>query len=192
MFLKSIKRAFDLGKVRVDVPGERLIIYACGFAKVKAFFLTKGERQRLAKAVKAKCSMCRICGVTLPGESIQGSGWHRRCAGCYPKDSLPTNLDDATEISITVGSKRFRVFPHLANDGLLAMRILTNTASYVLMPDGAIRMRPDDFVMPAGFPVQAADAIERNFILTGQQADDAKKIFEAYEGNDFEVIEGKG
>ena len=133
--------------------------------------------------------MCRNCGAELPAESIQGNGWHRRCAGCYPKDALPTSCDDATEIAVIVDGEWFRVFPHISNDGRLAMRVLSNMQSYVLMPDRAIRMRPDDFVMPAGFPAQAAEEIERSFILTDRRADEARKIFEAYETNDFEVID---
>lgn len=189
MFYNSIKAAYGVGKVRVSLPGERVIIDAYGIAKMKALFLTNRERQRLAKAVRAQCSKCRNCGAALPAESKQGHGWHRQCAGCYPKDALPTNLDEATEIAVTVDGEWFRVFPHISNDGLLAMRVLTNIASYVLMPGGAIRMRPDTFVMPEGFPAEVAEKIERSFILTDRRADEARAIFEAYDANKFEVID---
>lgn len=132
---------------------------------------------------------CRTCGAALPENSIQGNQWHRQCAGCYPKHALPTNVNDAKEIAVTVDGRWFRVFPHLSNDGLLAMRVLMNIESYVLMPDGAIRMRPDDFVMPEGLPGGVAEKIRRSFILTDRRADEARLIFEAYDSNQFEVID---
>jgi hypothetical protein len=189
MFYNSVIAAYERGGIRISLPGERIIIDARGLAKWKAFFLTKSERQRLADAVRTQCSKCRNCGAGLPAKSIQGDSWHRKCAGCYPKNALPTSVNDAKEIAVTVDGRWFRVFPHISNDGLLAMRVLTNMQSYVLMPDGAIRMRPDAFVMPEGIPVDVSEKIERSFILTDHRADEARAIFEAYEINEFEVID---
>lgn len=189
MFYKSIKAAYEAGKVSVSLPGERIFIHASGSTKWKVFFLTKRDRQRLANAVRAQCSKCRECGEALPAENKQGDGWHRKCAGCYPKDALPTSVDEATEISVKVDGEWFRVFPHISSDGLLAMRVLPMVVSCVLMPDGAIRMRPDTFVIPKGLPAEVVEEIERSFIETGRLADAAKAIFAAYAANDFEVID---
>lgn len=132
---------------------------------------------------------CRTCNAALPNKSTQGDQWHRECAGCYPKQSLMSSPHDSREIAVIINGRWFRVFPHISNDGLLAMRELTNIQSYVLMADGTIRMRPDDFVMPAGLPAKTVEAIERSFILTDARAFEAKKMFEAFEANDFEVID---
>lgn len=132
---------------------------------------------------------CRTCGSTVPEQSYQGAGWHRECADCFPKDSLPTSVHDARVIAVSIDDRWCRVLPHLSNDGHLAMRVLKCSHSYVLMPDGSVRMRPDDFVMPAGIPVETVEAIERSFLLTGLQATEARRIFEAYHANDFEVID---
>lgn len=189
MFYNSIKAAYETGKVQVCLPGKRVIIDAYGINKLKAFFLTSHDRQRLAKAVKARCSKCRNCGAALPADSIQGDGWHRQCAGCYPKEALPTDVDKSIEIGIRIDGRSFRVFPIMSNDGLLAMRVLPNIESYVLTQDGEVRMRPDSFVMPEGLPAEVAEKIERSFILTDRRADEARAIFEAYNANEFEVID---
>lgn len=136
-----------------------------------------------------KYSDCRICGDELPRESIQGAHWHRQCAGCYPKDSLPGRWDEAKEISVTFNDRSYRVFPHLSNDGLLAMRRVNMVQSYVLLADGSVRMRPDDFCMPLDIPKPLQDKIEASFIVAGYQALEAKAFFEAYNANEFEVID---
>lgn len=132
---------------------------------------------------------CRTCGSTVPEKSYQGPSWHRECADCYPKDSLPSSVHDARLIAVAIDGQWLRVLPHLSNDGQLAMRVLTCIQSYVLLPDGNVRMRPDDFVMPAGMPAETVAAIERSFVLTDHRASEARRIFEAYHANDFEVID---
>lgn len=132
---------------------------------------------------------CRLCGGALPKESIQGPEWPRQCSLCYPKESLPSRAHEAKEIAVIIDGRWFRVFPHLSNDGLLAMRHLKMMQSYVLLPDGSVRMRPDDFCMPMDIPKSLQDEIEASFIVTGRQEIEARGIFEAYNANDFEVID---
>lgn len=139
--------------------------------------------------MKIRYTTCRTCNATLPEKSSQGDQWHRECAGCYPKHALPANVNDAKEINVSFEDRSLRVFPHISNDGLLAMRILPNMQSYVLMGNGDIRMRPNDFVMPEGLPTQLMADIERSFILTDRRVAEAKRAFEAYAVNDFEVID---
>lgn len=135
---------------------------------------------------------CRECNALLPKESIQGSDWHRMCAECYKKRSLPTDVSDAKEIAVRVEGKSLgwlRVFPHVHN-GQLALRIMPSMYNYLLMPNGDIKLRPRDFELPEGMPSDRAEEIERSFILTDpERVARAKRAFEAYEKNDFEVID---
>ncbi|PSL90759.1 hypothetical protein [Pseudomonas sp. R9.37] len=139
--------------------------------------------------MKIRYMTCRTCNAALPEKSSQGDQWHRDCAECYPKNALPTSVNDAREIAVHFEDRSLRVFPHISNDGLLAMRLLPNMQSYVLMANGDIRMRPNDFVMPEGLPIQLMADIERSFILTDRRVAEAKRAFEAYAANDFEVID---
>lgn len=132
---------------------------------------------------------CRSCGSELPKNSIQGDQWPRACAGCYDKENPPLVWSDAVEIAVTVRGRWFRVWPHISNDGLLAMRVLPKTCSYVLLTGDVVRMRPDDFVMPAYLPESVKTQIEQSFIVPESEALEAKAIFEAFESNDFEVID---
>lgn len=98
-------------------------------------------------------------------------------------------MNDAKEIAVHLEGRWLRAFPHISNDGLLSMRLLPTMQSYVLMPNGDVRMRPDNFVMPEGLPSLLVAEIERSFILTGSRVAEAKRAFEAYKANEFEVID---
>lgn len=193
MFYESVRAASESGQVRVGLrPGGKtygVSVEARGLVGLKAAFLSKKERLLLADAVIKQCRQCRTCGTALPDNSIQGTTWHRQCAGCYLVQGLPTCVDEATEIAVVIDGHWFRVFPHMSHDGMLAMRVLPNLASYVLLPNGAVRMRREDFVMSEKLPAQIVEEIALSFIVSDGRAEVARKIFAAFAAKDFEVID---
>jgi hypothetical protein len=138
---------------------------------------------------KAPFTTCRICGGPVPESSIQGQGWHRECAFCYHQARLPDNWAESREIAITLDDKWYRIFPHISNDGLLALREVMCCDSYVLLVNGDIRMRPDNFKMPIGTPASLAEDIEKSFIVERDKAILVRRIFRAYAEKNFEVID---
>ncbi|MGG5276278.1 hypothetical protein [Pseudomonas syringae pv. coryli] len=193
MFFEAIKTAYGAGQVRVGLRprghGNDVAIEAQGLTRIKVAFLSKAERHHLADYVVSLCRHCRTCGTPMPAGVIQSSTWHRQCANCYLDKGLATSFDNASEISVRVNGKGFRVFPHLSNDGLLAMRVLPAMASYVLLSDGTVRMRPDNYTTPVYYPDNVKNDIERSFIIDDHRADEARSIFAAYRAKDFEVID---
>lgn len=60
---------------------------------------------------------------------------------------------------------------------------------YVLLPNGDVRQRPDDFTIPGDIPESLAMEIEKSYILERDRAILVRRMFRAYAENDFEVID---
>lgn len=114
----------------------------------------------------------------------------RRWAG-IPRPDIEEHRpkwSDVDEIRIDALGTTFRVFPHWVDDDLLALRALPKTASYVKLPDGRFRFKPDGFVMPAYLPDEVKASIEETFIVTGDELVTAQALFEAYENGSFKHV----
>lgn len=132
---------------------------------------------------------CSECIAVMPSGNLSLELRKPQCPKCYKAAGLATDPDFSGEIAVFLDGRWLRVFPHTSEDGHLAMRVLTNLHSYVLLPSGAIRMRPKDFVIPDGLPSCTVQQIERSFILNEPHAKTARAIFAAYFADDFEVVE---
>jgi hypothetical protein len=96
-------------------------------------------------------------------------------------------LEGAQEISIVVDGRSLRVFPYMTSEGHLAMQPVGNLEPYTLLDDGRVIMKPRDFVMPDGLPDDVKAEVERTFILSGPQLDEATALFEAFSKGQYTV-----